>query len=160
MYWVKYFENETKEYASQSDINEGKASWSNGRLEDMIAAEVGFGKYTASICVSKKTEWHQFDRMIVPVGIGAHRPKKVATTIQAQIKIDHDGGYIIETILDENNRKYFFTKEIKNLKANQKLYPIKQKYFDKWFTVTIMEHESKFAECNYIVSFTDKGKLN
>jgi hypothetical protein len=88
--WVKFFTDGTQEHGSDIDIANRTASWSRGRLSDVT--EVSISEGTRSVHLNAEdTEWHQFDRFVIPVATGTHRPQRTHRVIQAKIQPHHVG---------------------------------------------------------------------
>lgn len=160
--WIKKFIDDTEEYGDDKAIYEGRASWSRGRLEGIKECILtGFG-HEVSISLPD-TEWHQFDRMEVPVGVGQHKPVRRARILQAKITVEHTSSFIEELLLGshvEDKYDYYFDKRsysiLEELPANSCLnhtfIEIKQKHLDKWFTIMI-------DDMGIHISFADKGSF-
>jgi len=157
--WTKYFIDGTTEKGNDIDITRRKASWSKGRLKDIVGVMLHSpsAPNMNNICrvFFPDSEWHQFDNMIVPVSVGTHIPQRISRTVQVKIKTEHIGGYILERINDSSlvdNRSYRYYKEINNEEAHAFI-KIESKYLNKWFTITI-------SDTDYSIGFYDKGQIN
>lgn len=82
--WIKYFIDGTKEIGSDRRVNSKKASWSRGRLEDVIQADLKYGRNTISIRGLGK--YHQADTYVLYAQSG--RQELVMRHLQRQIKKD------------------------------------------------------------------------
>lgn len=80
--WIKHFADNTREVGTDNDVQRGRASWSKGRLEDMIDAEVFYGEKIISI-ISPGKFW-QSDDYEVP--LHGTEPKLVVRRLQRQLK--------------------------------------------------------------------------
>jgi hypothetical protein len=91
--WIKFFTDGSLENGSDEKIREGKASWSKGRLTDIKEVSLLNLNYMGTLTVPD-TEWHQFDRLMVPVSEGIHVPQYIYRVVQAEIQAQHIGMYI------------------------------------------------------------------
>lgn len=83
--WIKFFADGSQVKGLDMDIMAGTASWSKSRFEGLEKVELRCGKRKAVLECPGERNWHQFDRMIVPVGIGKHIPLRSHRVVQAQI---------------------------------------------------------------------------
>jgi hypothetical protein len=156
--WMKIFTDGTREPGSDIDIDTGRASWSRGKLENIESCVLtGFGSQIS--LEIPNTDWHQFDRMEVPVATGKHESIRRGRVLQAQIKVEHVGCFIQELYtgryLDKGDpvRKRWFS-ILEELEAsspvNSDYIEIRPKHLDKWFTVML-------DDVGIHISFSDKG---
>lgn len=160
--WIKRFVDSTEEYGSDRDIEEGKASWSKGRLEGI--KECVLSAFGHEVIVSiPDTEWHQFDRMEVPVSVGQHMSIRRARVLQVKIKATHTLSFIKEVLMgshiDERYNRYFDKRHYSLLEKlpdcsvrNHNYIEVEQKHLDKWFTIMI-------DDMGVHISFADKGNF-
>lgn len=137
--WKKIFIDGSEELGSDQAIQEGKASWSKGRLDDIETCHLSTESCHVSLTLPG-TEWHQFDRMEVPVCIGAQDPTRRQRVLQAKITDAHVGHYVQENIQGFGNtlRNYLFVDDIpaKTFK-NQNFIEIEEHYIGSWFTLIL-----------------------
>jgi hypothetical protein len=147
--WLKLFTDNTKEYGNDEAIEAGKASWSRGRLDDIQEVRLFNISRTGSLTVPD-TMWHQFDRLIVPLVEGTHKPQRTHQVVQAKIYEHHIGMYLVCScvgqrffwaVVGDKIEEAFFTKEIT------------KHHLDKWLTVILP------AKDYPAMSFSPKGKM-
>lgn len=93
-YWVKIFDDGTTEVGTDSAIASKQASWSRGRLQDIVRVDLAT-RYNAATLQVGQTEWHQFDRFIATVQEGQLQSQLVYRAIQAKILPEFLGRYLI-----------------------------------------------------------------
>lgn len=144
--WLKLFVDGSVEHGSDYQILDGDASWSKGRLENIISVMLSQNINSCSLYV-ENTEWHQFDRYIVPVSQGTHTSQRTHRVLQAKIQEHHLGLYLNTHIIgsyfrwisiDENGKDTRITKE----------------HIDKWLTVILPLYEKTE------IKFLNKGKMD
>jgi len=151
-YWQKVFTNGNREIGLDEDVDIGKASWSRGCLTDIKEVLLIDGLTHCKLTVPN-TEWHQFDRFIVPVAAGKQTPIRTHRVIQAKICEHHvkqylacsrSGGYFFWAIVSNIDAigNSFFSKELLEI------------HVGKWITI-ILPHRG-YPE----LLFGTRGKLN
>lgn len=148
--WEKVFSDRSFEIGRDEDIENKRASWSKGRLDDMIACWL-FGFMCRILIAIPDTEWHQFDRYEVPLAVGKHDGKRIIRALQAKIQPEHEGKFIhhlIEGEFDEKQSFMFFDDPSDEAPSIF----ITEENVGKWFTVTI-DFNGKIKFC-----FTEKGR--
>lgn len=90
--WVKIFKDQTKEHGSDKDIELKKASWSKGRLDNIISVQL-FEKSVCCVLSVPNTEWYQYDRYMASLSVGSQSFRS-ARVVQAKITPSHVGKYI------------------------------------------------------------------
>jgi len=89
--WIKFFKDGPSEHGSDIDINNGKASWSRGRLNNITFVQL-FEDRTCLNMNVPNTSWHQYDRFVAPLGeYGKNVSARIARVVQAEIKSCHVG---------------------------------------------------------------------
>lgn len=147
--WIKFFSDGTKESGDDLAISRREASWSNGRL-DHIEQVLLLGNRSSCYLKVLDTEWHQFDRFIVPVTEGTHRPYRTHQVIQAKVQEEHvnkflqcscSGNNFFWAVLNEKKDDLYFVKQIT------------KHHVDKWITLVLPTKDYP------VISFSSKGKM-
>jgi hypothetical protein len=148
--WEKVFSDRTFEIGRDEDVNNNRASWSKGRLDDMVACWL-LGFMCKILITIPDTEWHQFDRYEVPLAVGSHNGRRIIRVLQAKIQPEHKDCVIQYSIEGEFDhlQKFEFSKEPS---GDAPSILIEEEHVGKWFTVTI-DFNGTIRFC-----FTDKGK--
>jgi len=151
--WLKLFTDNTKEHGSDKNIALGKASWTNGRLDNINEVRLFNHRQIASLSVPD-TSWHQFDRFIAIVFPGTRTSEVTHRVIQAEIKSHHVGLSLVSSRTGD----HFFwaiVQDIQNAKEISffnKL--ITKEHIGKWLTVILPEKDYP------AVTFSIKGKMH
>ena len=148
--WEKVFSDRSFEIGRDEDIENKRASWSKGRLDDMIACWL-YGFMCRILIVLPNTEWHQFDRYEVPLAVGNHKGKRILRALQAEIKPEHKDSFIVRTVKGEFDEKQEFRFSDEPSEDSACIL-IDENNIGKWFTATI-DFNGTIRFC-----FTDKGK--
>lgn len=151
--WEKVFVDKQTELGTDEDISKGLASWSNGRLDGIASCRL-WGFMCVVELVLPDTEWHQFDKMFVPVYQGTMPPRRTHRVLQAQIKQDHVGKFLLITRTGHFNeqRRYQLVEEPAEAAANKEYVEIEQEHVGKWVTLILDSKGHHFV-------FTDKGRI-
>ena len=151
--WTKIFVDGTKEIGTEIDILEGRASWSKGKLEHIAACKLYSFMCTATLVIPN-TSWHQFDRLIAPLGFYENVPSVLThKVIQAQILKEHVGKFIrIRTFgsFDEQ-REYYLLDELDT--GSQVFVELEEEHVGKWFTMMLTKQGHSYGIFN-------KGKID
>jgi len=143
--WVKYFQDASPEIGTDRAIEAGEASWSRGRLHDIVKVQLSNRLLTVIAEVSN-TEWHQFDRYHAYIGESEHPESvRVARVVQAKVQKEHVGRDLLY-----NNNTYLFQVTVN---GEGRGYKITEDNVGKWITISITD--SKISWC-----FSEKGKLD
>jgi hypothetical protein len=126
--WEKFFKDGTTEIGSDEAIENQLASWSRGRLDDIISVSIFNDNCGVSIAFPD-TNWHQFDRFIAFLGDSGQQQNRIARIIQAEIKQNHVGKYII--IKDTTSMSMI---ELQDEKADFKIVDF---HVSKWLTAVL-----------------------
>jgi len=148
--WIKFFEDDSKEYGSDLDIQSSKASWSRGRQDKIKEVFLSDGICSLVLTVPN-TNWYQFDRYITSLGIGVNTSFRTYRVIQAEIKSFHVDSYLIGFLSNQ-----FFGWAVlseKEDKAYNYCYQIQKTDIGKWVSLSILK------EGRISISFTSKGKI-
>lgn len=130
-YWLKTFSDNTQEVGIDSLINSKIASWSSGRLEDLVEVELSFYPKIITSKISD-TEYHQFDRYNANLSDGNRIiPIRVARVLQVKITNSHLGKYLLYNII--RNNAYLITSSIQTKDS----FLITKDLVDKWATVIL-----------------------
>jgi hypothetical protein len=147
--WLKLFTDDTKEYGDDKSIQDGKASWSRGRLNNIKEVRLFGLNRTCSLTVPDTT-WHQFDRFVVPVAEGTQKSYRTHQVVQAEIGRHHIGMYLVCScagssffwaIIGDKRNNFLFTKRIT------------KHHVGKWLTVILPSKDYP------AMSFSPKGKM-
>jgi hypothetical protein len=92
--WVKVFKDGTSERGSDLDIINKKASWSKGRLKNIVSVSL-FDKNKCCVLSVSETDWYQYDRYMAMLGgTGENMATRVARIVQARLQNKHLGKKI------------------------------------------------------------------
>ena len=150
--WIKIFDDNTKEHGSDSDIQAGKASWSQGRLNNIKEVLLFDNGFMIELSIPN-TDWYQFDRYLAAVAIGKNVPERTHRVIQAEIKKHHVGNLLVGSIKNHTLFCYLINKDDK--KEYDFKVQIEEQHISKWISVVLSKHKRKMP----IVLFGDKGKI-
>jgi hypothetical protein len=144
-YWTKTFSDSTQETGTDPLIDSGFASWTNGRLEDLIEVSLSF--FPRIITTKIPSEYHQFDRFLAEIDVGNRiLPVRVARVLQAKITNDHLGQHLLYNII-RNNAYLLITSQ-----PTQTSIPITKDLIDKWATVVLTKK-------GFFFDFCPKGRI-
>ena len=130
--WLKLFKDGSSERGSDSDIAEGKASWSRGRLDGIKSVQL-FDRTHCCALTMPNTQWHQYDRYMAMLGAtGNNMSTKTARVVQAEIKPEHIGKAIHIT----NSARTILVYLCENIPKGDIL--ISQEHVGLWATVYIL----------------------
>ncbi len=149
--WLKLFTDGTKERGSDGDITKRQASWSKGRLKDIQEVRL-FNRSRACSLMVPETSWHQFDRFSVIVSEGTQQPTITHRVVQAEIKPEHVGLFLISS----NSGQHFswtVVRELKDADTNHFCKLLTEKHVGKWLTVVLPERDYPG------ITFSTKGKM-
>ena len=151
--WIKFFADSTLERGRDKDIDAGKASWSRGRLTDIIEVRSFMGQRVGSLKVPN-THWHQFDRFVVVIGDGnVTEPLKTHCVTQAEILPRHQG----QSLVCSNSGGYFFWVVVQDLKKAGDDYKFSKlltdRHVGKWLTLILPKEDYP------TLTFSTKGKM-
>ena len=151
--WIKFFADGSKETGTDAAIQDGSASWSRGKLDDIKSVSISDGLNFCTMEVPD-TEWHQFDRMMASIAYGVNRPRRVWRAVQALVKPEHVGlslyckmngayaSYVLirESVADENRDD--FVERITDARVG------------KWLTAVVSAGKRPY------MGFSKRGKIN
>jgi len=145
--WVKFFKDRTTERGSDLDIEEKKASWSKGRLDDIISVQIS-QRTLCGVMSIPDTEWHQYDRYMASLSVGPQQSFRSARVIQAKVNTKHLGKNIIIT-----NSTGIISIELTNQSTKDTM-PIKSEHVGLWITLYIL------ANGETGITFCERGAFN
>lgn len=149
--WIKYFSDDTTEIGLDSAIKANIVSWSKGQLNNIREVKLLAGTHSCLLSVPN-TKWHQFDRFIISVTEGIHKPIRTHQVIQALIEDIH----LDKNIACSRGAKYSRWVAIvddSELKEDTFLKKVNKSLIGKWITLIVPS-----KGLSYVV-FTDKGKI-
>lgn len=155
--WIKRFIDGTEEHGTDRAIKEGRASWSKGKLKYMVGCRLMGFMCVADIHLDE-TEWHQFDKFIVPLGYTQYPSLRTHRAVQAKIRPKHIGSFIKIVRSGDFNEgiSCFLIPELPDMEDLIDSIPvyteIMPEHLDKWFTVFIDK-----LGIHYL--FADKGAI-
>lgn len=144
--WIKYFAFGEPEYGQDKDILRKKASWSKGRLENMIGAEVYHNNFRV-IKISGPGQYHQSDDFEISMlkSIPVHKVRRL------QKKIKEQDVFIVGDITENKTISLFTAPE--DIIFSDKNYSIfcglPKNAFNEWLTV---EYDIKHNEVSMFLS--------
>jgi hypothetical protein len=152
--WIKLFNDGLSEVGSDSDIDQNKASWSRGRLDNIYSVQITERILDGELRVPD-TEWHQFDRFEVSVGTsGTTSGKRIARVIQAKIQDCHMGMFICYNI---DNSKFLWASIescLPKSEGTQRAIKITDAYLGQWLSLRISANRKSE------IYIGERGKLN
>ena len=92
--WIKLFDDGSEVRGLDMDVIANTVSWSKSRFDGLTEVKLYHGQRIAIIEFPGNRQWHQFDRMIVPVGIGSYSSLRSHRIVQAQINSSDIDKYI------------------------------------------------------------------
>ena len=150
--WQKTFVDGTVEDGEDRRIAHGDASWSKGRLDDIVEVNLFEGTIFCSLAVPD-TIWHQFDRFIVPASEGTHISVRIYIAVQAEIRDHHVGKYVVC-----KHESHFLCAIVDSCTQPETEYSynrqITKAHVGKWVTVVLPKEGSPFMR------FSIRGKIN
>lgn len=146
--WIKVFTNKTSERGYDYLIDNKKASWSKGSLENIKEVFLSDGIVAGTLEIPN-TSWHQFDRFSFRLNEDNH-PTRKARFVQALIQEEHVGSYLCYN----NNDIWIVWVSLKNKKNNSNIYIIQSSDVGKWITLKIANAQEP------MIFLSEKGALN
>jgi hypothetical protein len=135
--WVKVFKDFTTEGGSDLEISKGRASWSKGRLKNIIRVFIS-EKLSSATLELPDTQWHQFDRMACIEG----QTIRLFRVIQAKILEHHKGSYLCYAN-DKNSKKtYFSWCYLSDEPKSQNSLLIESSHIGKWISIQVSSNDS------------------
>lgn len=150
--WTKVFRDGSVEHGLDSDIDAGKASWSKGRLTDIIEVQIS-EKTSEGVLSVPETEWHHFDRYEAYVaGVGTASSVRIYRVIQSKILQEHLGQYICYNIDDP---KFLWASILREPSGdtNVKSLKISEDFVGQWLSLQVS------ATRKFGLSIGERGKL-
>lgn len=153
--WVKNFYGSNKEYGYDDLVEEKKASWSRGLLDNIESVAIfnQDSKKTFTLAVPN-TEWHQFDRYHSIVSVSAESIcYRTARVVQAKILSSHlSMGFVSQKDYKPGFLNTYFY--LKAFKENSHLGSIiNGDSIGKWLSLILLP-DDKVA-----VQISDRGKV-
>lgn len=129
--WIKYFKDGTSEIGTKELIDKGKASWSNGRLSNLLKVYLsGFDKYI--IAEVDDVEWYQFDRFLSNF-FSESQDLMTARVLQFKLNKAHLDSYLCYNInKDEPNLIFINSSKTGTLSTR-----ITDQFIDQWVSVIL-----------------------
>jgi hypothetical protein len=137
--WIKVFEDGSTERGSDSKIANKLASWSQGRLSNIVSVQIT-DRMIQAVISAPKTDWHHFDRYEALIsGPGVADSKRVARVVQAEVKSSHVGMYVCYNI---NDLKYLWVDIVNSPLLGEPTNPVEtmiitEEDVGKWLSVCI-----------------------
>jgi len=150
--WQKIFTDGSLEDGSDEAIAKRKASWTNGRLEDIKEVKLFNNHFICSLTVPNTT-WHQFDRFAVLVSEGTQFPMKLHQVVQAEITSKHVGLSLMSSNVG-GSYCWILVKDSKELKNYTFCESIEEKHIGKWLSIILPRRDYPK------ISFLIKGKIH
>jgi len=148
--WIKFFKDRTSERGSDLDIEEGKASWTQGKLDNIISVQV-FEKSLCGVLSIPDTKWHQYDRYMVSMGTvnpSIKQSFRSARIIQAKITSKHIGRSVMYL-----SSVGLLSAQLTNNQADNTIL-LEQKHIGLWITLYII------ADGQAGVTFCERGAFH
>ena len=146
--WIKYFTDNTLQSGDDTLISAHLSSWSLGRLQDISSVKVYNNEWEVLVQI-QDTEWHQFDRLAVAFNKGKKQPVLLYRVIQALIKPNVIGKYLIINYKDR-----LANISISNFPDSKKNPVIMPCHSNTWLTVILRDGHKP------LLTFAPKGKIN
>jgi hypothetical protein len=139
--WIKTFSDNTQEIGTDLLIRNNLASWTNGRLDDIVEVDLYMLPLRVNVKI-ENTEYYQFDRYSAQVEINSKIvPTRVGRAIQAKITNEHVGKYLLYNIIRNNAYLVITARKTKNSIL------ITNKLVDQWATVSLTKQGFFFDIC-------------
>lgn len=134
--WIKVFADKTTEQGHDYLIDQKKASWTQGRQDNIKEVFLSEGLIAVTLEVPE-TVWYQYDRYSVILSENPY-PKRIARFIQAQISKRHIGQYLCY-----NNKDIHLVWATVKPKMVGDRYKIISTDINKWITAEISSSKVK-----------------
>lgn len=142
--WIKYFAFGRPEYGTDKDVINKSASWSRGRLSEMIAAELWHNDLRV-VRIVGPGEYHQSDDF--SVSLHYSKPDRIIRRLQFLIQPQHDFvvGYMQSNTIDA----YLTNSEVMHSDKQYSLFCGLHSNTGEWLTV---EYDIKYDKIGMYVS--------
>ena len=151
--WIKFFADNSLEHGRDKDISKGEASWTQGRLNDIIEVRL-FNELLSCSLSALNTCWHQFDRFSVVVSEGTQQSIRTHRVVQAEIKPYHI-GFLLMSSHTGGNYSWVI---VQDLRHSKKAYSfcklLTEKDVGKWLTLILPDKDYPR------ITFSTKGKMH